>query len=117
MKVDRKKIRFPKLKFKGAFHPTVIRKTPEAKKPEQKVEVVKEMEVTQASDQTPTPPMDLGSGAKEPKYNVKYRHTADLEDSAVYQVTGFSILFGLSFFRHFNSLAYFSCFVKFLNYD
>jgi hypothetical protein len=32
VKVDRKKVRFPKLKFKGAFHPTVIRKTPDEKK-------------------------------------------------------------------------------------
>jgi hypothetical protein len=67
----------------------VIRKTaPEEKKPEKKVPLVKEREeVKELPSTTPTPPLDSKSGgAKEPKYNVKYRHTADLEDSAVYQV-------------------------------
>jgi hypothetical protein len=69
----------------------VIRKTaPEEKKPdtEKKVPLVKEREEKEKlPSTTPTPPLDSRSGgAKEPKYNVKYRHTADLEDSAVYQV-------------------------------
>lgn len=87
VKVDRKKVRFPKMKFKGAFHPTVIRKTPNEKKEKEEVKgnVDAPMEEEKLSS-PPTPSTVAGSNIKEPKYNVKYRHTSSLEDAAVYQV-------------------------------
>ena len=87
----------------------MIRKTaPEEKKPEteKKVPLVKEREEEEElPSTTPTPPLDSKSGgAKEPKYNVKYRHTADLEDSAVYQVP-FLLTYLLSDIQLFTSFA------------
>ena len=92
VKVDRKKIRFPKLKFKGAFHPTVIRKTPDEKNEEGEVKGNGDAPVEEEkSSSPPTPSVVVGSIVKEPKYNVKYRHASNLEDPAVYQVLNVKI--------------------------
>ena len=76
------------MKFKGSFHPTVIRKAtdgkPEAVKPEPEPADVKVS--TLGNNPTPDPPADVGFGVREPKYSVKYRHTSDIQDAAVFQV-------------------------------
>jgi hypothetical protein len=93
VKVDKKKIRFPKMKFKGSFHPTVIRREGDKegsageKKPAQKTRDVKANgDPPAASVTAPAPSPAIESGAREPEYAVKYRHTANMEDTAVYQV-------------------------------
>jgi len=83
--VDRKKVRFPKLRFKGSFQPTVIRKTTISKTEEINRNVDDHLEVEKSSSQ-PTPSLVAGSMVKEPKYNVKYRQTPNLKDANVYQV-------------------------------
>ena len=65
------------MKFKGSFHPTVIRKATDGKP---------EAVSTLGNNPTPDPPADVGSGVREPKYSVKYRHTSDIQDAAVFQV-------------------------------
>ena len=97
MKIDRKKIRFPKLKFKGSFHPTVIRKNPDepAKVFDDKVN-----EEEESAPSGTAPPPFTETGVKEPKYTLKYRHTSDLQDAAVYQVKDHSFMSPPCHFYH-----------------
>ena len=101
VKLDKKKVRFPKMKFKGSFHPTVIRKASDQKKPEAMeaaAEAVKAKGDVASKSNPPAPTsnsnppnsapvVEAGSGIREPKYDVKYRHSSDLEDAALCQVT------------------------------
>jgi len=70
--LDRKKISFPKMKFKGVFHPTVIRNGNNKAK----------------QDDNPKK-----SEAKIPKYTIKYQHKNDLESTAMSKVKSHSIYF------------------------
>ena len=77
----------------------MIRKTPDEKREDEEAKGnnvdVATGEVKSSSPPT-TPSPAVESNIKEPKYNVKYRHTSDLEDAAVYQVQKSSILRGHS---------------------
>ena len=69
----------------------MIRKAPDQQQQQQRETndnvVTDNKEGDSPTPTTPTPPpTEVGSGVKEPKYNVKYRHTSDLQDAAVYQV-------------------------------
>ena len=97
VKLDKKKVRFPKMKFKGSFHPTVIRKASDQTKPEAEAvkasgEVDPPTSTSNPMPPNPAPVAEAGSGIREPKYEVKYRHSSDVEDTALCQVTAFNLL-------------------------
>ena len=79
---DRNNLRFPKMKFKGVFRPTVIRKPLEEAD-------VKEQENTPPACQHPTIEEILPEISKlkvnTPEYSVKYRQHTDLQDCAIRQ--------------------------------
>ena len=72
VKCDRNNLKYPKMKFKGIFRPTIIRK-PIAGMPQQP-------SITQdtVAQLAPTMPM-------QPKYSLKYRSNSDLQDHVIQQ--------------------------------
>ncbi len=91
--VDRTKVSFPKMKFKGVFHPTVIRKDPEVKVEETKLpneyplpdsKVPKESEIK--VEETKLPKENPLPACKVPRYTLKYQHKSDMETAAISQV-------------------------------
>jgi len=69
-KCDRNNLKYPKMKFKGIFRPTIIRKPVEGltEKPSINQDIISEL----ASSKT-----------MEPKYSLKYRSNSDLQDHVI----------------------------------
>jgi dynein assembly factor 2 len=71
LKLDRKRLRFPKLKFKGSIHTTVMRRP----MTDQELEEYQESKTKTEDHQEPNLETVKDVVKKEPKYAIKYRHS------------------------------------------
>jgi hypothetical protein len=77
VRVERAGARFPKLKFKGVFRPTVIRKPLSAET------VVEAEPVRREPEPVQPPPPEQAEEVTVPSYTIRYRSNLDLQDFVI----------------------------------